>query len=94
VWDFSEKDQGVPLVDHIQVGSTILIAYGSVSLKVTGFEDEIEFEKQRQKFERLDNLKGFAVNNDDDIGIPGVHSMMVSGGGHQNVGPMTFQGDL
>lgn len=50
-----------------------MIDYGSVSLKVIGFEDEIEFEQQRQKYERLDNLKGFTINNDDDIGIPGMH---------------------
>ena len=74
-------------MDHIEVGQTILIDYGSVSLKVIGFEDELEFEKQRQKYERLDNLKGFAVNNDNDVGIPGI---MMGGGGHQNVGPMTF----
>ena len=43
VWDYSEKNG--PLVEKLKIGSTILVDYGSVSLKVMGFEDESDFEK-------------------------------------------------
>ena len=42
-WDYSEKNG--PLVEKLKIGSTILVDYGSVSLKVMGFEDESDFEK-------------------------------------------------
>ena len=46
VWDYvnGDKNDKNSLVDKLEVGSTILVDYGQVALKVMGFEDEMEFE--------------------------------------------------